>query len=126
MHELYEQTILTIEPAELWDKVEYMKEGGYRLVQICATIVDDFFELTYSFDLDYYLINLRINLPCDAEIMSITGIYWPAFVYENELKDLFGVKIKHIPADSDYDGEFFQVAQKTPWNPKAQNEKEGV
>lgn len=113
-----EQMTIVIESAQLLDKVVYLKEGGYRLVQICATVLEDDFELSYSFDKDYNLINLRIILPKENEIMSITGIYWPAFIYENEMKDLFGVKIKHMPASADYDGKFFRLSQKTPWNPK--------
>lgn len=113
-----EQMIINVEPSQLLDKVVYLKEGGYRMVQICATVVEDAFELSYSFDKDCNLVNLRVVLPQDEEILSITGVYWPAFIYENEMKDLFGVKIKHMSAGTDYDGKFFRVAQKTPWNPK--------
>ena len=48
--------------------------------------------------------------------MSITGIYWAAFIYENEMQDLFGVKFKHMALN--YGGNFFKVSQPTPWNPK--------
>ena len=47
---------------------------------------------------------------------SISGDYWPAFIYENEMHDLFGIKFSHLTLD--YEGKFFKVAEPTPWNPK--------
>ena len=49
-------------------------------------------------------------------VESITGTYWPAFIYENEMHDLFGIKFMHM--ELDYEGNFFKVAEPTPWNPK--------
>ena len=46
------------------------------------------FELIYSFDKDHILLNLKLAIPEDEEIMSITGVYWSAFIYENEMQDL--------------------------------------
>jgi ech hydrogenase subunit D len=48
--------------------------------------------------------------------MSISNIFFPAFLYENEMKDLFGVKINNIVLD--FNGNLYKVAQKTPMNPK--------
>lgn len=111
-----EQNITRIEPTELLDKVQTLKNDGNRLVQICATKVSEGFELSYSFDKDLHLINLRMVVAEETDIPSITKIYWPAFIFENEMKDLFGVKMKHI--ELDYNGGFFRVSSKTPWNPK--------
>lgn len=111
-----EQTIIQIEPTELLDRVNTFKEEGYRLVQICCTKVAEGFELSYSFDRDHLLTNLRFTVPFEYPVPSITKIYWPAFIYENEMKDLFGVNVKHI--ELDYNGKFFRVSQATPWNPK--------
>ena len=48
--------------------------------------------------------------------MSITGQYWYAFVWENEIHDLFGLKIDFIERDVDYGGHFYHLAEKTPWH----------
>ena len=53
-------------------------------------------------------------VPEDMELQSITGEIWSAFIYENEMHDLFGIKFKNL--ELDYQGNFFRVAQKTPWN----------
>ena len=105
-----------IDASELLSKVKDLKTAGYRLGQACCTKVDEGFEILYSFDKDGVLENVQITIPEDYELQSITGDYWPAFIYENEMHDLFGVKIKNNALD--YGGKFFRLSQPTPWNPK--------
>lgn len=113
-----EQIIIGIDPAELVDKVSGLKEEGYRLVQICCTKFNGF-ELLYTFEKDNKPLNLKLNISQETEIMSVSGIFFPAFLYENEMKDLFGVKIKHIALD--FEGNFYKVSEKTPFNPQNNN-----
>ncbi|MCH3972583.1 MAG: NADH-quinone oxidoreductase subunit C [Oscillospiraceae bacterium] len=110
------QQMIHIEVPQLLDQVERMKRQGCRMVQICCTRVPEGYELTYSFDKDYTLYNLRLTAAENEPVMSITSIYWPAFVYENEMHDLFGVQIRHIAHDVDYGGTFYRLAEKTPWH----------
>ena len=114
------QTITEVKVDELVDKAVLMKGQGYRLVQISCTYKDRF-EITYSFDKDYELVHYRVYAERDVEILSISQIFFSAFLYENEMKDLFGVKIKDIAID--YEGGLYRVAKKTPFVP--QNEGEG-
>lgn len=107
------QTIKEIPHEDLTDEVLRLKHGGYRLVQICATRTDGGYEITYSFALDYEFLNLRLEIAEDTEIISINDIYAAAFLYENEMKDLFGVKIKLISLD--YNGNFYRLDTKTPF-----------
>lgn len=117
MSELWKiQNFIYIKPTELLNRVQDFKGDGYRLCQICCSKVSEGFELTYSFDKDHVLTNLRLVFPEENEIESITGFFWPAFIYENEMQDLFGVKFKNIALN--YGGHFFRVSQPTPWNPK--------
>lgn len=111
-----QQQIIMIKAADLMDRTEYMYEQGCRLVQICCTRVPEGFELTYSFDKEYQLYNFRLTVGEGEEVMSITSIYWPAFIYENEMRDLFGVQIRHIADDVNYGGKFYRLAEKTPWS----------
>ena len=110
------QNFINIEPAQLLETVQDMKAEGFRLGQACCTKVSEGFEIIYSFDKDHVLANLKLVVPEEEEIMSISGIYWLAFIYENEMQDLFGVKFKHMALN--YGGNFFKVSQPTPWNPK--------
>jgi ech hydrogenase subunit D len=96
-------------PDRLLGEVLEMRSAGYRLVQIGATR-NEMFEVNYSFDKDLNFVNLKIKLADnDQEIPSISGVYWSAFLYENELHDLFGLQIKHISID--YQGNFYKVAR---------------
>jgi len=110
------QDIRPIASSELLGQAEDLLASEYRLVQACCTKVEEGFELLYSFDKDHVLLNLKITIPEGEELMSITSVCWPAFIYENEMQDLFGIKFKHSTLD--YGGKFFKVAQPTPWNPK--------
>lgn len=103
----------TIEPTELVETAHNLKAEGYRMVQICATKIPEAFELTYSFDKDHELYNYRVVVREGQELMSITDSYFAAFVYENEMKDLFGIDIKHIALD--FQGNFFITNEATPW-----------
>ncbi|MDP4120022.1 MAG: NADH-quinone oxidoreductase subunit C [Bacillota bacterium] len=83
-----------------------MKYDHYRLAQISCTKKDKL-DLVYSFVKDYDLENIRIELEFDEEIESISGIYSYAFLYENEIKELFGVKIMRISLD--FNGTFYKI-----------------
>lgn len=107
------QNFVPVEASELVDKVEDMKKDGQRLGQICCTKVDDKYEIIYTFDKDYVLTNVKITVSGDEVVHSVTGIYWAAFIYENEMQDLFGIKFKNIALD--YEGRFFMVSEPTPW-----------
>jgi len=110
------QDFRPIAASELLEKTQDLMADGYRLGQMCCTKVEEGLELIYSFDKEHVLLNLKITLPGAVEITSITSVCWPAFIYENEVRDLFGVTFKHSALD--YDGKFFKVSEPTPWNPK--------
>ena len=105
-----------IAASELIERVQDLLSEGYRLGQACCTEVGKGFEIMYSFDKDYTLTNLLVTLPKGKDALSITSIYWPAFIYENEIQDLFGIKFKHSALD--YGGHFFKLHEPTPWNTK--------
>lgn len=107
------QNTINLEPNGLLEKVYELKASGYRLVQINCTMKENF-EINYTFDKDYEFLNLRLNITPDVEVSSISGIYWPAFLYENEMRELFGVNVKYI--NIDYQGHLYKTAVKTPFN----------
>ena len=108
------QEIIDIAKNELVGIVaQYMAEG-YRLVQIGCTTLPDAYELNYSFDKDYKFKNLRFAVNRGEEVPSITAVYGGAFLYENEIHDLFGVKITNISID--YHGTLYHTALKTPFS----------
>ncbi|MDO4545687.1 MAG: NADH-quinone oxidoreductase subunit C [Bacillota bacterium] len=113
------QNFTPVSVSRLLTEVRDLKADGYRFCQACATMMGDKVEILYSFDKGHQLKNLRLTISQKEEVESITGEFWPAFIYENEMHDLFGVKFNHMALD--YQGNFFKVAEPTPWN----TEKEG-
>ena len=95
-----EQTLELIPAADLLERVRALRARGRRLVQICATALPDHFELTYSFDLDGGLVSLRVSVPReDPRVPSISPVYGCAFLYENEMHDLFNLKVEGMTVD---------------------------
>jgi ech hydrogenase subunit D len=117
-----QQEIIAIKVNDLLGKVSILKADGYRLVQICCTRTDKL-TVDYTFDdaKKYKFLDYRIELPLEnAELPSITSIYLAAFIYENELHDLFGIKIDGIAID--FGGKFYRIDEKQPFNnPKIAN-----
>jgi ech hydrogenase subunit D len=87
---------------------------GYRLVQIGCTTLPSAYELNYSFDKDYRFKNLRVTAAAGEEVPSISVIYPNAFLYENEIHDLFGVVIKNI--NIDYRGTLYRTTIQMPFS----------
>lgn len=107
-----QQTIKEITANELLNEVLILKNDGYRLVAITCTGKEGL-ELSYSFDKDYNLLSLRINTDKETEISSISVMYPYAFLYENEIKELFGANIKNI--NLDFDNTLYKIPVRTPF-----------
>ncbi|MBF0532260.1 MAG: NADH-quinone oxidoreductase subunit C [Candidatus Omnitrophica bacterium] len=111
--------LMTVELKNLVGAVAEYKKNQYRLVQIGCTQVADGFELNYSFDKNYAFENLQLKLSINPEtVPSVSGIYFNAFLYENETHDLYGIPFENIAID--YKGNFYRMAVKNPFvNPPA-------
>ncbi|MEG2016286.1 MAG: NADH-quinone oxidoreductase subunit C [Oscillospiraceae bacterium] len=115
-----EQKVTVIPDCLLVENALKYKDLDYRLVQICANRIKDGYELTYSFAKEYDMENIRVIIDTDEEIYSISAIFPAAFLYENEMKDLFGVKIVFITLD--YNGNFYKMSEKQPFKNSNQGE----
>jgi ech hydrogenase subunit D len=106
---------------DLLTKAKEFLNSGHRLVLITCSKepsgkeAAQKFELSYSFDKDYEMTTLRIELAPGDDLPSITPVYDGAYLYENEIHDLFGIKINGINVD--FKGTFYKVAIPTPFNP---------
>jgi len=110
-----QQTIKMISRHELLAETLRLKNAGYRLVAITCTNKEGM-ELSYSFDKKYDLTTLRFVTDTIEEIESISIIYPYSFLYENEIKELFGVKIKDITVD--FNNTLYKIPVKTPFGQK--------
>lgn len=103
--------------SEIVSAVETMKNDGYRLVVMTCTPAAEGYDITYSFDKgmrDFR--HLRINEAEEAEIPSITSVYPGAFVYENEIHDLYGFRFKGLSLD--FKGTFIRTSVPYPFKKK--------
>jgi ech hydrogenase subunit D len=108
------QEITLIEKDQLVGITAELLAEGYRFVQLACSTLENSYELTYSFDKAYRLVNLRITVMPDEEIPSISVIYPNAFLYENELHDLFGPTVRNLVVD--YGGTLYRTTLKTPFS----------
>ncbi|MGL4738134.1 MAG: NADH-quinone oxidoreductase subunit C [Cellulosilyticaceae bacterium] len=105
---------------ELLGEVQKLKRANYRLVQISCTTLEAVYELYYTFEQSSELKHLLIQCGFDTCVPSITSFYQPAFLYENEIHDLFGIDVAHMSID--YQGSLYQVAEQMPFGPKLTKE----
>lgn len=119
-----EQEMVNIEKRDLVEAVAALRSSGYRLVQICATTTADRYEMNYSFDKDHQFRNLRFTLSTGETAPSIGLIYSNAFLYENEIHDLFGIEIEHMAID--YHGTLYQTRIPAPFSVRASKPEGGV
>ncbi len=109
----YQETIV-IAPDALLEQARQRLASGHRLVQICCTRLEQALQLTYSFDRDYHLFHLRLEVGGEAPALpSLSNLSPAAFTYENEIHDLFGVTFSGL--NPDYKGRFYRMAAQFPW-----------
>ncbi len=108
------QVIEPIGLADLLARVGERKTAGDRMVAISCAAVEGEYEITYSFeDRDHRFVHLRITVPPGATIPSVTPSFWGAFVYENEIHDLYGITVTDI--NIDFGGHFFTTKVPFPF-----------
>jgi ech hydrogenase subunit D len=108
------QTLELITVETLLERVKTLHTQGYRLAQIGAANVPGYLEVNYSFAREECLLTLRLQLageePC---VPSVSHIYWCAVLYENEMHDLFRLKVEGMAVD--FQGKFYQMAVPYPF-----------
>lgn len=118
-----EQLTTSIDIGNLFGTVEQFKNEGYRLVQISCTGLGEGYEINYSFDKDYRFENIRITIREGTEVPSISGMYPGAFIYENEMHDLFGIQVRGMNVD--FKGTLIRTTVKYPFgNPAPKGEEQ--
>lgn len=97
----------------LYEIMHEKYENGYRMTQICATAFEGYNEVIYSVNKEYDMENYKIELPIDEEIKSFSDIFPAATLYENEIKELWGVKVVGMAID--YNNKFYRIQKDTPF-----------
>jgi ech hydrogenase subunit D len=105
-------------------RVEQYHKDGWRLALINASSLltadpaeENAIDVTWAFAKDTEFEHLREHIQPGDEIPSISAIYWGAFLYENEMRELFGLNVTGINVD--LQGQLYQTSQKVPFAPSA-------
>ncbi|MCX7615417.1 MAG: NADH-quinone oxidoreductase subunit C [Clostridiales bacterium] len=118
---LEKQITEEIEIDKLFSRCAELKFCGYRLVQIGCTRTVSGVEINYSFDNNFQFLNLRISCEKDQTVPSIQSVYECAFIYENEIAELFGITITDMKIN--FNGLLYKAAVSTPFGETAAETK---
>ena len=114
MSEREVQTVQDIEISNLLTEVDVLRNANWRLVQILCVSSPEGDELSYSFGQGLAMKSLRFRAAPGSSVPSITALYSAAFLYENEIRELFGLQIDRIRAD--WEGHVLDVASDKPFS----------
>ena len=93
------QEFLTLENQQ--ERIGALLLKNYRFVTMTVTDTGEAFDIYYHFDLDYELTTCKLVLPKGTELPSISEICFAAAIVENEIQDLFGIKVTGLAIDYD-------------------------
>lgn len=115
--------IVPVDKEDLLETANIMKHQGRRISQICASLIDGKYEILYSFadDDTYDYTSYKVTVEPDVHVPSITAIYPNANFYENEMTELYGVKVDYI--DGDYHNRLYRIKETAPFGPKKEEAK---
>ncbi|MCS6831364.1 MAG: NADH-quinone oxidoreductase subunit C [Armatimonadota bacterium] len=88
-----------VQQEQLLQHVAHFAAQGMRFITITCIDNGEQFEVYYHFDHDMKLNHLLLVIGKKEVLPSITPIYFCAFVAENEMKDLFGVRVDGLNVD---------------------------
>jgi len=110
-----EQLLIPIKKEELLNQVSMLLNDSYRLMQISCTKGESSYVVDYTFDKELKFYGLRVEISLEnPELPTISAICLPAFLYENEMHDLFGIKIDNIIID--FKGKFYRLDKSAPYS----------
>jgi Ni,Fe-hydrogenase III component G len=105
-------------------RVEALHADGWRLALINATtVINDpeaeagAFDVSWSFARDNLVEHIRQRILPGEEVPSISPSFGAAFLYENEMRELFGINMTGIEVD--LQGQLYKTATRVPFSPSA-------
>lgn len=107
-------------------RVEEYHEAGWRLALINATTImpgagegmeQGAFDVAWAFARGAEFETIRERIMPGDEMPSISGSFGAAFLYENEIRELFGIDVTGIGLD--LQGQLYKTATRVPFAPSA-------
>ncbi len=85
--------------SELIPKIYELSTANARFITITCLDLGREFEVIYHFEQDSSVVNIKVRVGKEGSLPSITSIYPCAFLAENEIKDMFGLKFVGLTPD---------------------------
>jgi Ni,Fe-hydrogenase III component G len=101
---------------------KFLDAGGKFVTAVCSDL-DELLEVTYFFSLNSgtEMTGLRYKVAKAEEVESLSRVTLATVLIENEMKELFGLKVKDLAID--YGGHLL-LAQDSPVNPLLKAKKD--
>ena len=101
---------------------KFLDEGGKFVTAVCSDL-NELLEVTYFFSLNSgtEMTGLRYKVAKDEEVDSLSRVTLATVLIENEMKELFGLKVKDLAID--YGGHLL-LAQDSPVTPLLKTKKD--
>jgi ech hydrogenase subunit D len=95
-----QEEVISVGSDTLVGEVAKTKVEGFRFVTMsCVELDGNTVSILYHFDKDLTLKHLRLTALKDSSVPSISTVYFAAFLVENEIQDLFGIRFKGLVLD---------------------------
>lgn len=89
-----------VTPDTVVGEVTKIKEEGYRFVTMSTVDLDEeSIDVLYHFDKALVERHLRMVVSKTKPVPSVSGVYFAAFLIENEIQDHFGLKFEGLVLD---------------------------
>ncbi len=110
----FKQNYTPLSLEKIHENAKSLKNEGARYVQILAVNYDETVDLVYTFmTREGELKDFNVDgLKKDANVQSITDLFFEAFVCENEIHDLFGLSFDNLKLD--FAGNFYTLSEDRP------------
>ena len=101
---------------------KFLDAGGKFVTAVCSDL-NELLEVTYFFSLNSgtEMTGLRYKVAKDEEVDSLSRVTLATVLIENEMKELFGLKVKDLAID--YGGHLL-LAQDSPVTPLLKTKKD--
>lgn len=118
-----QQNYISVTPSEIIEKAGEFANNGYRLIQMACTKTSSEMDVIYSFETqDLKCEHLKMAVNVGDTIPSISGVFFAAFLYENEIHDLYGVNYSDMIVD--FNGTFYETSVKHAFSMTGTENKE--
>lgn len=109
----FKGTFSDLAPDRVHDEAVLRMDGGWRLANVHGVNAESGVDVYYTYVKDGVFENLVVRgIDPDTPVPSVTDVYFSAFVFENETRELFGVDVHDIALD--FGGTLYGTAETEP------------